>query len=157
MRKVKVDVDMERGSEMRVGEVIEILQQMDPRLEIGIGPSDLVLPRGARLSPRETEVLKCLARGDHLGAIADELDVSLNTVRNHVHALLVKTGTHSTREVVVTAIRLGLLTVEEIGRPSEGDDGLARPSGSGHENGAQRSQDAGDVAGSPRRENRGVR
>jgi DNA-binding CsgD family transcriptional regulator len=61
----------------------------------------------ARLSPREREVLRHLARGETTDRIADELFVSRATVRNHVRAILSKLNVHSRLEAVVAAVARG--------------------------------------------------
>lgn len=48
-----------------------------------------------RLTPRESEVLKLLARGFRYQEIADALGNSLSTVRAHVHAIYRKLHVHS--------------------------------------------------------------
>ncbi len=61
------------------------------------------------LTPREVEVLGHLAAGRSNRAIADELVLSLSTVRNHVHSALGKLGAHSRLEAVATAVRRGIV------------------------------------------------
>lgn len=67
------------------------------------------------LTDRELEVLRLLARGKSTQAIADELDVSIHTVRNHVRNLTQKLGAHSKLEAVTTALRDGILTMDDLG------------------------------------------
>ena len=54
----------------------------------------------AKLSKRETEVLDHLAADDNLYEIAEKLNISYYTVRNHVQHILGKMGVHSTLEAV---------------------------------------------------------
>ena len=54
----------------------------------------------ARLSKREIEVLDHLAADDNLYEIAEKLNISYYTVRNHVQHILGKMGVHSTLEAV---------------------------------------------------------
>jgi DNA-binding NarL/FixJ family response regulator len=67
--------------------------------------------RGTRLelTARESEVLDMLARGYSTKAMADQLYLSVNTVRNHTQALLNKLNAHSKLEAVATAVREGLI------------------------------------------------
>ncbi|MCI2237892.1 response regulator transcription factor [Paenibacillus sp. TRM 82003] len=58
-----------------------------------------------RLSPRELDVLRLLARGMANREIAGELGISENTVKNHVRNLLEKLQLHSRMEAVVYAVR----------------------------------------------------
>jgi DNA-binding CsgD family transcriptional regulator len=54
----------------------------------------------SRLSKRECEVLELLAEDQNLYEIAEQLNVSYYTVRNHVQHILGKMGVHSTLEAV---------------------------------------------------------
>jgi len=60
-------------------------------------------PAGASLSPREHQVLDLLADGASTDSIADELDLTLETVRGYVKSVLRKLGVHSRREAVEVA------------------------------------------------------
>ncbi|WP_437178921.1 response regulator [Kineococcus endophyticus] len=66
---------------------------------------NLGLPGAPRLSPRELEVLRLLARGLPNREIAGQLGISENTVKNHVRNLLEKLQLHSRMEAVVYAVR----------------------------------------------------
>lgn len=61
------------------------------------------------LTPREREILLMLRSLHPLDEIADELTVSVNTVKTHVKALYSKMGAHSRRDAVRRAESLGLL------------------------------------------------
>jgi len=64
---------------------------------------------GMDLTPREIEVLKLLAAGVSNQQIAEELTLSLHTVRNHVQNVIFKLGAHSKLEAVATAVREGII------------------------------------------------
>lgn len=64
---------------------------------------------GTDLTERELELLTRLARGGTNKAIASELHLSVNTVRNYVQSVLTKLGAHSKLEAVATAVRTGLI------------------------------------------------
>lgn len=64
---------------------------------------------GDDLTDRERDVLGYLARGLTNRAIADELFLSVNTVRNYVQAVLTKLGAHSKLEAVSRAVREGVI------------------------------------------------
>lgn len=52
-----------------------------------------------RLSPREREVARLLAKGQSNKELAAALGISLGTVKDHVHAVLRKSGCSSRLEV----------------------------------------------------------
>jgi DNA-binding NarL/FixJ family response regulator len=54
----------------------------------------------AALTPREREVLTCLAEGAGRREVAERLHLSANTVRTHLQNLMAKLGVHSTLEAV---------------------------------------------------------
>ncbi len=66
---------------------------------------------GPRLTNRELEVLKLVARGLNNRDIANELFISENTVKNHVRNILEKLQLHSRMEAVVYAVREKLLEI----------------------------------------------
>jgi Response regulator containing a CheY-like receiver domain and an HTH DNA-binding domain len=57
------------------------------------------------LTPRQTEVLHLLEQGHSTQQIADELHLSMDTVRNHIRRLLKNLGVHSRLEAVALAHR----------------------------------------------------
>jgi DNA-binding NarL/FixJ family response regulator len=63
----------------------------------------------AILSPRELEIVAGLARGLTNRAIAEELYLSVHTVRNHVQRICRRLGASTRLEVVVIAAREGLV------------------------------------------------
>ena len=64
---------------------------------------------GDDLTDRERELLSHLAAGATNKAIAAELHLSVNTVRNYVQSVLTKLGAHSKLEAVSTAVREGII------------------------------------------------
>jgi DNA-binding NarL/FixJ family response regulator len=64
-----------------------------------------------RLTDRELEVLKLVARGLNNRTIATQLFISENTVKNHVRNILDKLQLHSRMEAVVYAVREKLLEI----------------------------------------------
>ncbi len=66
---------------------------------------------GHALTGRELQVLTLLAGGADTDAIATELFLSVNTVRNHVQHVLHKLGAHSRLEAVTHALREGIVTL----------------------------------------------
>jgi len=64
-----------------------------------------------RLTDRELEVLKLVARGLNNRDIAHELFISENTVKNHIRNILDKLGLHSRNEAVLYAIKENLISL----------------------------------------------
>jgi DNA-binding CsgD family transcriptional regulator len=112
--------------------IVHLLQPIDREgrlareLErLGIGKSPLAdASKGQRgddstapLTPRERDVLARVAEGLQNKEIAQKLDISVATVRNHVHNLLDKLGVHSKLEAISLAYRAGWVA----GPPKPGD------------------------------------
>jgi DNA-binding CsgD family transcriptional regulator len=57
------------------------------------------------LTPREREVIACLAEALAYKQIAARLDISLNTTRTHLSSIYRKLNAHSRTEVVVKYLR----------------------------------------------------
>jgi DNA-binding NarL/FixJ family response regulator len=83
------------------GEVV-----LDPRLTSGQG---LKGDRGSVLTPRELEVLQLICDGKSNREIAAALNLSVNTVAVHRANIMNTLGIHKTAELVVYAIRNGLV------------------------------------------------
>ena len=73
------------------------------------------------LSPREREALIRFARGRAYAQIAQEMGISKVTVRNAIYRVQNKLGVGSHQEMVVWAVRNGLLDEEE-GQETSGPD-----------------------------------
>jgi DNA-binding NarL/FixJ family response regulator len=83
-------------------------QVLDPRL------GSLDLPAGQpqlRLTPRELEVLQLIVHGKSNKEIAAVLGLSANTVSVHRANIMQTIGIHNTAELVVYAIRQGLVSI----------------------------------------------
>ena len=65
------------------------------------------LRRLQTLSPRECEILDLLAQGRPTRAIAESLEISANTVRNHVRGILEKLRVHRRLEAVLVWLMRG--------------------------------------------------
>lgn len=76
-------------------------------------PADVgsVLATVPDLSARELEVLRALAEGGTTASVAEELSISVATVRSHVKNILVKLGMHSRTEAVAWALQRHLISV----------------------------------------------
>jgi DNA-binding NarL/FixJ family response regulator len=63
---------------------------------------------GVQLTPRETQVLRLIAMGLSNQEIADSLEISVETVKEHVQNLLRKTSLNDRTQAAVWALRNGL-------------------------------------------------
>ena len=61
------------------------------------------------LSVREMDVLKCLVNGDSYKMIGDACCISIGTVRSHINSIYHKLHVNSKSEVVIKALKEGLL------------------------------------------------
>lgn len=68
---------------------------------------------GEALTERELEVVRAIARGMSNNEIADELYLSVNTVRNHIQRISAKLGVGTRLEIAMTAIRRGLIELPQ--------------------------------------------
>jgi PAS domain S-box-containing protein len=76
---------------------------------IAVPEGELPPVNGDQLTPRQAEVLRCLAGGHSTDQIAERLGISRETVRNHIRDILKRLGAHTRLEAVVVARERGLL------------------------------------------------
>jgi len=103
---LKNALDLELGAAIRKvasGETV-----FDPQVE---QPSTLKGERNAGLTQRELEVLQMIVDGKSNKEIATVLDLSANTIAVHRANIMSTLGIHKTAELVVYAIRSGLVNV----------------------------------------------
>jgi NarL family two-component system response regulator LiaR len=74
------------------------------------GAPDSVL---ALLSPRETDVLACIARGQANREIARALSISEETVKTHVSRVLAKLGVQDRTQAAIIALQARLVPLDE--------------------------------------------
>jgi DNA-binding NarL/FixJ family response regulator len=74
-------------------------------------PAALKGERNAALTPRELEILQLIVEGKSNKEIADQLQLSANTVAVHRANIMDALGIHKTAELVVYAIRNGLVNI----------------------------------------------
>jgi two-component system NarL family response regulator len=67
---------------------------------------------GDRLTARESEILKLIARGLKNRAISQTLGITEGTVKGHINSLLSKLGVRDRTQAATTAIRRGLVRLE---------------------------------------------
>ena len=81
----------------------------------GAGPSGLVDARPiADLTERESQILRLIALGLTNPELCDRLWLSMTTVKTHVSHLLAKTGARDRVQLVLIALRSGLVTMDEV-------------------------------------------
>jgi DNA-binding NarL/FixJ family response regulator len=103
---LKNALDLELGSAIRkiaAGETV-----FDPKVE---QKNTLRGERNAALTQRELEVLQMIVDGKSNKEIATALDLSANTVAVHRANIMNTLGIHKTAELVVYAIRSGLVNI----------------------------------------------
>jgi DNA-binding NarL/FixJ family response regulator len=103
---LKNAVDLELGAAIRrvvAGETV-----LDSQLS---RPSTLKGDRDQHLTPRELEILQMIVEGKSNKEIATVLDLSANTVAVHRANIMDALGIHKTAELVVYAIRNGLVNL----------------------------------------------
>ena len=82
----------------------EVVRRVFDRIRRGAKPKEEV-----DLTPREKEILVSFCRGMSYVAIAEAREVKVVTIRNAIYTIQVKLGVASKQEVVVWAVRNGLL------------------------------------------------
>ncbi len=103
---LKTAVDLELGGAIRrvmAGETV-----LDSKLE---RPAALKGERSAGLTQRELQILQMIVDGKSAKEIAGALDLSANTVAVHRANIMEALGIHKTAELVVYAIRNGLVNL----------------------------------------------
>jgi DNA-binding CsgD family transcriptional regulator len=76
---------------------------------LAAAPASPPVAHGVRLSPRELDVLACVAAGTTNAAAADRLGLRSETVKAYLRSAMRKLGAHTRLEAVVAARRAGLL------------------------------------------------
>jgi len=103
---LKNAVDLELAAAIR--KVAEGQQVLDPQVA---RRASLKGERNGGLTPRELEILQLIVDGKSNKEIADQLGLSVNTVAVHRANIMDALGIHKTAELVVYAIRNGLVNV----------------------------------------------
>jgi DNA-binding NarL/FixJ family response regulator len=104
MLKSALDLDLAPAiRKIAAGETV-----FDPQIE---QPAALKGERSSGLTPREVEVLQMIVDGKSNKEIAVLLDLSANTIAVHRANIMNTLGIHKTAELVVYAIRSGLVNV----------------------------------------------
>jgi GAF domain-containing protein len=99
-------LDNARQQEKNIEVVQELLQKAEQDRQTA---STSEPPEASTLTPRQLEVLNLLSEGRSAKEIANALNVSHETARNHIRAILRTLGAHSQLEAVSRARTLGVL------------------------------------------------
>ena len=86
---------------------------------LGVGAGVSKLSTAESLSGRELEVLRLAAKGLSNKDIAEELCVTIRTVKAHLSNIFVKVGVASRTEAILKGLREGWLLLEEIPQSSD--------------------------------------
>ena len=78
------------------------------RMASSMAKRDAAVSGGIPLTPRETQVLRLVAMGLSNQEIADSLEISVETVKEHVQNLLRKTSLSDRTQAAVWALRQGI-------------------------------------------------
>ncbi len=87
------------------GKLVEVFRQSAAPAP----PTAESAPQNGVLSPRETDILRGIARGDSNKVIARDLGIAETTVKIHVQHILRKLGVSSRVQVAVIAVERGLI------------------------------------------------
>jgi DNA-binding NarL/FixJ family response regulator len=96
------------GSRPKVAEqILAEFQELSQQREV----EELVSP----LTAREIDIISLMAQGCANKQIANKLNVSEQTIKNHITSILSKLDANARTEAVVKAIRKGLITIRKDG------------------------------------------
>jgi len=99
------------GAPISPGIARRVLERFRTKASAGfaLGPTPQPEPEPSPLTPRETELLRMVAKGFTFETIGHLLDISPHTVVAHVKKIYRKLAVHSRSEAVYEANQLGLL------------------------------------------------
>jgi two-component system nitrate/nitrite response regulator NarL len=89
----------------------KVLRLLQRQLERASQPATVLPLAAAALTPRESQVLALLVDGASNAAIARELGIAHNTVKNHLRSILRKLGVRNRAQAVARALREGLVVL----------------------------------------------
>jgi len=98
-------VDGRKRTEALVQGVLEMSRQLVAKSDEGQRPAPV-----ARVSEQELRILSGFSQGRRPAEIARELKITSQTLRNHLHRINQKLGTHTRMEAVLHAIRRNLIS-----------------------------------------------
>ena len=101
-------IEIRNRFEQALSEFVRLHMNGSWNRKLPVGPA-LTPSVNVRLTRRELEVLRSLARGYTTRAIANELNISSTTVKNHIKHVLAKFGAHTRLEAIRRAETAGLI------------------------------------------------
>jgi DNA-binding NarL/FixJ family response regulator len=103
---------LKNAEDMRLGDAVRQVAAGEIVLSPGVSKSPALKgDRDSKLTTRELEVLQLIADGHSNKAIADKLSLSVNTIAVHRANIMDALGIHKTAELIVYAIRNGLVNI----------------------------------------------
>jgi len=103
---------LKNAMDLELGSAIRRIVQGETVVDAQLSPAEnLKGERNAGLTPREMQILKLICDGKSNKEIAADLELSANTVAVHRANIMDALGIHKTAELVVYAIRNGLVNV----------------------------------------------
>ncbi len=97
------DIGNRRCAEQFTAEVVDLVRRL------AFGKASCQLPPAPAVSRQERRILELLHEGNGTEEIARKLGIGIGTLRNHIHHLDRKLGTHSRLEALMQALRRGLI------------------------------------------------
>jgi DNA-binding NarL/FixJ family response regulator len=119
------------GKNRSVSQIVDVLKAIaadEPAFDPAPPPG--APHRSARfvLTPREEEVLRRIAAGQHTRQMADEMNIAISTLRSYVKNVFAKLGVHSRLEAAAVASRANLLgELPDQPVPPQDQDTLPHP------------------------------
>lgn len=98
------NISHRKKNEELLAKMLEVSQQLAAAAGEIDGKAPIV-----PLSDQERRILRSFARGKNAAEIARELGITLATLRNHLHSVNEKLGTHNRLEAVTHAMQRGLI------------------------------------------------
>jgi DNA-binding NarL/FixJ family response regulator len=98
------DITEQKKTEQLVQKVVDLSQQLTH-----LGGSTVRPSPASPLSDQEKHILRLFAEGKNQSQIAKSLNISQQTLRNHLHHINQKLRTHNRLEAVMNAIQRKLI------------------------------------------------
>ncbi|TET26533.1 MAG: response regulator transcription factor [Dehalococcoidia bacterium] len=96
------------------GKILHQFQELSTKPEV----ETLIAP----LTARETEILSYVAQGYSNKQIAVKLNISEQTIKNHVASIMLKLNANARTQAVVIAVQKGLISIDQPPNPTPRQD-----------------------------------